>query len=508
MENMGVIIGILCYFAGMILVGFLLRNKNKGAEDFLVGGRQFGLFFNAGTLTACFLGGGLLISSPGLLLGCGIWNDDIKFGWLMTFGAIPCLVGAGLFFMRKMWRLKLLSLGDFYYRRFGRNTGIVSTVLMAFTFTFWVATQTLAFAKVGVSLIGWELNYWIVVSMIVICLYTLLGGLWAVCITDIIQVIIVLAGIIIMTPVAVSMVGGWDVFVEHVPQDKLQVFPHRVDAILPWFATLAIVGLGSIINPDLMQRAFSAKSPKVAEHSAYWAAGISTAVKVFVFILTFAALQIAAMAATDPSIGLNMDMIMADPEMTIPLAFSKVMPGPIVVLFLGALMAAVMSAAATANIALAGVLAKNLVQDIFFPNMSSRALMQVSRLIVLIIGVIGMAIAIGLPSAALVGALGFDLILSCTTMPGILGLYWKKTNGYGAVAGMLSGAFVRVVVCGMVNGFSLAGISAAGDTWYYFTIFGPITSLIFTVVVSLATQKIDPPVVLEMDPDPDRPEAA
>ena len=162
-----------------------------------------------------------------------------------------------------------------------------------------------------------------------------------------------------------------------------------------------------------------------------------------------------------------------------------------------------MSAAATANIALAGVVSKNLIHDIFRPDMSSRGLMQTSRVVILILGVVSTLIAVGLPSAYLLLALGFDLIMSCLFIPLTLGLYWKRGNGCGAVAGMLAGAAYRIIGSGLLNGFSLEGIGTPLEGWYYFTIGGPIVSLLFMVVVSLLTSKANPPIALNMEPDPD-----
>lgn len=89
---------------------------------------------------------------------------------------------------------------------------------MASTFTLWVAVQTVAFAKVGVTLVGLSLNTWIIIAA-VICTFTILGGLWAVCLTDIIQVCIVTIGIIVITPMCIEMAGGFDAVIDNIPAD-------------------------------------------------------------------------------------------------------------------------------------------------------------------------------------------------------------------------------------------------------------------------------------------------
>lgn len=499
MASTTILIGICIYFMCIIFVGYLMRSKNKGAEDFLVGGRSFGLLFNSGTLAACWLGGVLIIGVPGTLYAFGYWDSEAGWGAVVSLGSALCLVIAGFFYMKRLWQLKLLSLGDFYYKRFGKTAGGLATILMCFTFTLWIAVQIIAFAKVGASLIGFSLSMWIIISMAVICTYTILGGLWAVCLTDIIQVSIVTISMLILTPVAVSMVGGWDAFVAAFPTQKLDIFPaeKNFDGFAPWLAAWLIVGFGSIASPDLMQRAFSAKSGKIAKYSAFCAAGIFMLVLVIITILTFATVQMMELGAVDSS------FLEDDPELLIPMVFQQLMPAPLVIIFLGAVLAAVMSAAATANIALAGVISKNLIKDMFVPDMSSYTLMQVTRFVVLCVGIIAVYFAIELPSAYLLASMGFDLILSCLFVPLTLGLYWKKANGYGAVAGMIGGALFRIVGAGLVNGFNMEGIGSPTDTWYYFTLGGPVASLICMVVISLLSQKASAPIELEMEANVD-----
>ena len=338
MENPGILAGIGVYFALIIFVGYLMKSKNKGAEDFLVGGRSFGLFYNTGTLTACWIGGVLVIGVPGTLYSFGVWDSEARWGLLVTYGGMCCLLVAGLFYMRRLWELKLLSLGDYYYQRFGKTAGIISTVIMSGTFVLWISVQIVSFAKVGEAVVGLSLNTWVLISMIVICTYTILGGLWAVCLTDIIQVAVVVLSMLILLPLSIGAVGGWESFAAAVPTEKLDMLPKDYtvpSAWVAWVAAWATIGLGSIASPDLMQRAFSAKSGKVARNSAFCSFAIVCAILVVVMILTFAAMQMIDLNAIDRT------RVDADPELLLPLVFQSAMPLPVVILFLGATMAAV-----------------------------------------------------------------------------------------------------------------------------------------------------------------------
>jgi SSS family transporter len=491
-------IGLGIYFAVMMGIGFWVKSRIKTSEDYLVGARSFGMFLNTTTLASCMIGGAGMIAFPGVLYAFGLWNDELLWGAMVFVFGISCIIFTGLFYMPKLWRLKMLTLGDYFYARYGRNVGMLATVLLGFTFVIWVAVQVLVFAKVCSAIIGWSFPVSIAIALITICAYTVLGGLWAVAMTDVIQVGLVILGVLILLPLTITTVGGWEVVAAHIDYGKLQFYPHAISGqtILAFIGAFVIIGLGSITSPDFIQRAFSAKSATVAKYSAVSSAFVAWFVMGIVLILVLA-------SGTLISNGiLPVDVINEDPELLMPLMFKAIMPTALVILFVGAILAAVTSAANSSLLALAGVLAKNIFQDLFKPDMSDRGLVFASRVLVVVLSVMALLIAISLPSAFLLVALGFDLILSCLFAVFTLGLYWKKANGYGAIAGMLVGVFCRVVLAGFEHSFTLEGLILI-DNWYMYTIFSPIASFAAMISVSLLTQKQSPPIALNIEPEPE-----
>lgn len=492
--NSSIVLGVGIYGFIMVLIAFLLRNRNKSAEDFLVAGRSFGTFFTTGTLCACMFGGSIFFGVPGAFYTFGLWDSAANYGLLvMSAGVVILYSLCALFFFKPLWRLKLLSLGDLYYKRYGKPTGAISTILISLCFTLWVAVQMAAFAKIGTIFSDFSYTTCILVAAIIICTYTILGGLWAICFTDIVQVIIVSASIIIFAPMIVDMTGGWTSFSSHFPTEKLNALPASgsgLAGLLAWLAGLMVIGVGSIPSPDLAQRAFAAKNPITIQKSAFIAAGIYILGTVLIIIITVGCIQLLQMK------GIDISFLEEDAELLIPTAFQHFMPTPLMVLFLGALLSALMSAAATANIALSAAISKNIACDIFKPDMSSRALMQVTRITILVVGMIAAWMAINLPSIFFLTNLGFDLLLSCLFMPMALAIYWKKANGPGALAGIFAGICVRILSSGIINGFSLEGIGSPTEYWYIFTLLGPLCSLLAMVAVSLLTQQKYPPIKL------------
>ena len=485
--------GLAFYLGLMVLIGYLVKDRIKTSEDYLVGGRSFGLFYNSGTLAACFLGGGILIGASGKIFSVGIWDNNLSGGALLLIGGfLMCLFMAGTFYMPKLWRMKFISLGDLFYVRFGRRTGLLSSVLISVNFLFWVAVQILVFGKIVNAILGWDLEMSILLAMAVICAYTMLGGLFAVCFTDIIQVTVTILGVIVMVPYCISAVGGWDMFTASYNANLLQLAPQtmEIDPWLAWFAAFAAVGLGGIVSPDLMQRAFSAKTPNIARTSAYVAFTILLCFAVLITVLSLAGhILVDKGILVDPHLA-------ADPELILPIMSKAILPLPLVVLFLGAGLSAVMSAAATALLALSGMISMNIYRDVINPNASHATQVRVTRILVLALGVVATVIALTYPNAAELSAFGFDLILASLFGAMTLGLFWKKTNAIGAAAGMIAGILFRVVGAAIDSGEISLVAMAYPAHWYYFTLLSPLVSIVTTVVVSLATQKASAPIAM------------
>lgn len=483
-----VYIGVGMYFACMICIGYLVKSKVKTAEGYLVGGRSFGFIQNSMALTACFLGGSLILSVPGLTLKFGIWNDDAMWGAMAVLGGILCLLIAGIFYMPKLWRLKLLSLGDYFYLRFGKTTGVLVTLVMAGTFVFYIGVQILVFAKVCSAFLGWPVFTSAVIGIDVISVYTVLGGLWAIMATDMIQVFIVSIGILILVPIAISLTGGWESFTTNLDYSKIQIIPHSSSGHvwLAWLASISLIGIGGVVGPDLMQRAFAARTPGIARNSALFGMTVKTFLSALMILLALTG-GIMLSDGTLDTASLN-----GDPEFIIPVMVKELLPLPLIILFLGASLSAVMGAASSALLAMAGMVSKNIWKDFLKPQTTDKQLVVVTRLCVVLFAIISLYLALNLKYVYLLMAFGFDLIMASLFACMTLGMFWKKTNKTGAISGIIAGLTVRILGSGIENGFTLEGICSSSDNWYIYTLAAPIVSFAVIWIVSLATQKNNP----------------
>src|SRR5690606_4548741 len=124
------------------------------------------------------------------------------------FGAAMCLFLFGLFFARKLYKLKLLTLGDFFRVRYGRRTALVASVFLAVPYVGYIAAQLVAMGLILQVVGEVTLAEGIIISAVVVTVYTFVGGMWAITITDFIQTIIIIAGLAVVAVALSAKAGG------------------------------------------------------------------------------------------------------------------------------------------------------------------------------------------------------------------------------------------------------------------------------------------------------------
>lgn len=489
----------------MLGIGVYASRKIKNTTDFMVAGRGLPFWLATPVLFATWLGGGMILGGSGAAFDYGFWSADIDGA---VWGAIPdpygaglCLILAGLFYMPILRRMGGLTLSDFFNSRFSNTTAMIVSIFIIISFIFWTAVQVIAFGKIFESMIGVDYFVGILISLVVMVTFTVLGGLWAVSYTDFWQTFIIVAGVVILLPFSINAAGGWDNVVASAPAEYFNFFPteFRLSAYLPWIGAWMIIGLGSIATPDLAQRAMASKDAKTAKWSAvtagllYWVIGT---IPVILGIIGFAVISNGMLPA---------DAIAGDPELIIPAMVKAYMPTTIGVIFTLGMIAGIMSAADAALLSVSSIFAKNIYKDYLKPESSDRTVLKVTRISIVVVTIIALFIGVVYPNVFLLMLFSFDIILASLFVPLTLGIWWKKANTTGALAGMISGALFRIVAPIIVEwGYFLEDpfiTITYPSTWYYYTVFAPVVSLVVMVVVSLATQKSSPPKPLILAPE-------
>lgn len=320
------------------------------AEDYLVAGRRLGFPLAWATLLATWFGAGTLLTATDEVRRTGLRAVALE-----PVGAGLCLVVAGIFFARRLWDMKLMTLADFFARRFGPRAEGVSAVLMVPTYFGWIAVQFLALANVLELVFGWPVGVGIVVVAVVGTGYTLLGGMWSVTVTDALQLGVLLVGLVVL---AIAVLGSLGLGTPGLVGETLGngLDPGMLDPIpndtaselLGWSGLLIVAMLGNLSGQDLWQRMFAARSAKVAQRACIWAG---------VAYIVFGAVPV--------FLGLAAAVLLPDQDVAIvPSLASMLMSPAMVVVFTVALCSAVMSSIDSGLLSPATVVAKNVVEPI------------------------------------------------------------------------------------------------------------------------------------------------
>jgi Na+/proline symporter len=248
------------YVVAMLALGWWARSRVHSSEDFIVAGRRLPLMLAAPTLLATWFGAGALLTA----------TDEVREGGLRMaaldpLGAGLCLLLAGWLIAGPLWRMKLLTLSDFFRERFGTRAEQCSALLMVPTYFGWIAAQFIALAALLELVFGLDPLWGIAIVAAVGTGYTLLGGMWSVTLTDAVQLALLAIGLVVLSVDVLGELGGFDVLVEKTPPEARVLVPTEdARAFVGWFGVLAIGALGNLPGQDLTQRVFASRSERTA----------------------------------------------------------------------------------------------------------------------------------------------------------------------------------------------------------------------------------------------------
>ena len=457
-----ILIGIAGYIAIMIGIGVWSARKTHSVAEFAVAGRSLPLWLCTATVVATWFGGGTMIGAAGAAY------DDGMLGVIADpFGGALCLALVGLFFVRLFRRLRYFSFIEFVEQRFGMLAGLVASMAALMSSLMWVAGMLVAFAVILETLTGVPMLVGIIGGAVVVVVYTSLGGMLAVALTDFVQFVIIAIGLVVLLVVVLIDVGGWSAIAAQLPEHTFRMIPleHSLDRWLVYLRAWVIFGLADIASQSLLQRAMSARSERVAQNSFYLGALLYLG-----FGLIPVMLGIIAMVSMP---GLN------NAESVVPALALQHLPPAAIALFVGALLAAIMSSCDSALLAAATVISTNLLPRVR-PEPSDALRLAVIRGAIPAGGLIAVV-------AALNARVVFDtvldanmLMLAAVIAPFILGVWWRKANRVGALAAMSAGVVAWIAV-------SYGWPDRPGD------LVGFVVSLATMLIVTPLTQEFDPP---------------
>ncbi|WP_332448980.1 sodium:solute symporter family protein [Methanoculleus sp.] len=491
---------ILLYLASMLAIGFIVQRRGgvETSKGYLVANRNVGPLLIGGTLFATFWGGGTLLGGSGAAYG-GHLLATIADPW--ASGITLLLMAA--FFVTILRQMKIASLSEMYYLRYGARGAYLASFLSVPTLIFWTSVQILAISKILTVLVGLPGNESAFVAGLIVITYTYLGGMLAVIITDNIQMVLILLGLVVLIPTGVAYAGGMDVIAANTPTDFWSMLPSNnspsglgwtVTGVMAWLAAWCGMGLGSLASLDISQRVFCVRDDRTARRGLflgailYWVAGIGP---IFIGLLGI------VMVST----GLIDGAILAeDPELLVPFLAKTLLPPWMMAIFIASLMAAIMSTASSAIFAAAAAISTVFLRGSVSDGVTdNKAVLRLTRSLVVGIGLFSIGISFVAPGLYDLMIFGFTLLFACLFWALVCGLFWKRANAPGAIASM-AGGFLTTIAGAVILSVQRGTLTLVppDNEWTIFFTFGPtLVSGSAMYVVSMLTQKTHPPVPLK-----------
>uniref|UniRef100_A0A7C4LJ94 Sodium:solute symporter n=1 Tax=Schlesneria paludicola TaxID=360056 RepID=A0A7C4LJ94_9PLAN len=427
---MMLLVCVLLYMAITVAIGVYASSRIHGAKDFMVAGRSLPLYMNFACVFATWFGAETVLSVSAKFAdkGLGFVSGD-------PFGASMCLILVAFFFARTFYRLELLTIGDYYHLRYGKFVEIVTSLGIASSYMGWTSAQLSALGLViNVLFPQISLNQAILIGALIVTLYTLLGGMWSVALTDLIQTAAIVVGLIVVASLLGQRAGGFDVVMDAAQrQGKLTLFPHVTAAAwMVFIGEFVTMSLGSIPQQDVFQRVTSARNEQTA-----FIGTLSGGL--FYFAFAFVPMFIAfAATVIDPAYAAHFQSEDArDVQKILPALVLNDTPIWVQVLFFGAVLSAILSTASGTLLAPASVLTENVLQPIT-QHFSDKTMLWLLRSMLLLVSIVATTISVNSESTMYeMVESGYKVTLVVAFVPLVCGIYWKRASTQGAVLSIL-----------------------------------------------------------------------
>ncbi|WP_337192740.1 sodium:solute symporter family protein [Halobacillus halophilus] len=479
----------IIFYIGVITAG----KKSDSAKDMMVAGRSMPLWVAMFTMTATWVGGGYIAGTAETTFASGIVWAQAPWGYGLS------LIIGGVFYARKMRRHEFTTMLDPLEVRFGKKVAGVLYLPALLGELFWSAAILVALGTTFGLILGLDFNTSIIISAIIAVAYTFVGGMWSVALTDVAQIIMILIGLFLVVPFALSEAGGvgqaWGAY-----KDGMAGFANLLPPLDGWnhpdwgnyywnwwdYALLLI--FGGIPWQVYFQRVLSSKNEKTA----MW---LSIAAGILCIVLAVPAVMIgvAGFSADWASYGIEGPGSASE---ILAYVINYMSPYGIAIIALGAVAAAVMSSMDSSILSASSMAAWNIYRPLIKPKATGKDIKGTIRLSIIIIGLAATIVALNIDSVYTLWYLCADLVY-CMLFPQLTtALFDKKANTYGAVAGLTVSFILR-----FGGGEPALGLPAFlpypmiedGVVLFPFRTLAMAGGLLTIIIVSRLTQKSCPP---------------
>jgi SSS family transporter len=457
--NTILISSVVLYLLGTLGLGVWAGTRIKNTSDFAVAGRSLPLIMVVTTTFATWFGAETVMGIPAKFVqgGLGALVED-------PFGAGTCLILVGLFFAARLYKLNLLTIGDYYRARYGKGIEVFCSAAIILSYLGWVAAQITALGLVFSVLTGGAMSETagMIVGTLAVLIYVVIGGFLAVAITDFIQMIVLVIGLSIIAMFSAKLAGGTGAVIDMAHNANLWHFlPEAKFTDVAFFVGSAVtMMLGSIPQQDVYQRVMSAKSAPTARAGAV-IGGASYII--FAFVPMFVVACAVIVMGNDA-----MEMAKSDYQRVLPTFVMTKMPLIMQILFFGALLSAIKSTSSATLLAPSTSFTENILKNLR-PGMSDRQQLLAMRVTIVAFASLVLAYAIAMKGTSIYDLVSsaYQVTLVGAFVPLVTGLYWKRATTQGAILSLVAGIatwivfFPQISPLGEVFPGQLAGLLAA-----------------------------------------------
>lgn len=435
---------VILYLVISIGIGMYAATKVKNTEDYVAAGRSLPMFMVVAMVFATWFGAETVLGIPATFL-------DENLGGTISdpFGASLALILFGLFFARKLYNMNLLTLGDFFRKRYNRPVEIVISLAIALSYLGWVSAQVTALGLVFNVLSDNAISQseGILIGAAVVLLYTLYGGMWSVALTTFVQMTVIVLGLLWIAKMVGDMpeVNGIAPVVNHAATaGKFQFWPEaNWAAIVTFIAGLLTMGFGSVPQQDVFQRANSSKNETVAVWGTVIGGSLYFLFAAVPIYLTYSATLV------DPA--MTTELLAKDAQLVLPNFVKAHLPLYAQIIFYGALLSVIMSTASGTLLAPSVTISENIIKE-FMPHhrMSQKKLLWITRAVVLGFSVLVVAYSLwALEAETSIHQMvenAYKITLACAFVPLVAGLYWRRATNTGAGLSIVLGLAVWIAM--------------------------------------------------------------
>lgn len=418
-----ILAGVLAYVVAQLAIGVVVSRRVHSEDDYLLAGRNLGPLLGFFTIFATWFGAETCIGAAG-----SIYADGLRGGTADPFGYALCLLFMGAVFAVPLRRRRLTTIGDLFRQRFSPAVERLFAVLVIPTSVFWAAAQIRAFGQVLAASSQLSVETAIGIAAGVAIVYTVFGGLLADAVTDLVQGVALLLGLVLIAVLLHLRTDGIGSALAAVEPARFALRASG-EGLLLSIEAWAIPICGSVLAQELVARVLAVRSPQLARRAAISASGLYLAVGLIPVTI----------GLLGPSLVPGLD----HPEQILPRLAAQLLPGGWYILFAGALVSAILSTVDSALLAAASLFSHNLLLSVR-PATSEAVKVRTARAGVIVFGITAYVMAMYaegvyalVEEASAFGSAGVFVV-------GVAALFSRVGGPLAAIAALSAGVVVYI----------------------------------------------------------------